>query len=58
MGVSDNAAIVDVEIVIETIKPRGLNISPVRPPIMVRGRNTATTVRVVAITARATSLVP
>ncbi len=57
VGVSVMAANTDVTIVIVTIIPSCLNRTPVRPLINVNGKKTATTVRVVTITASHTSLV-
>ena len=57
VGVSVIAAKTDVTIVIVTIIPNCLNNTPVKPFINVSGKNTATTVSVVTITASQTSLV-
>ena len=58
MGVSVNATITEVVIDIVTINPNGLKRMPVRPPNIVKGRNTTIIVSVDAITAKLTSLVP
>ena len=58
MGVRVSAATTDTRITMVTLHPSCLNMIPEMPVVMVSGRNTATTVRVAAITARPTSLVP
>ena len=58
IGVSVRAEAVDTIIMIQIIQPNCLNIIPAIPPIIVNGKNTASRVRVVAITATATSFVP
>ncbi len=58
MGVSDNAATVEMNIMAHIIHPNCLNITPDIPLTIVSGKNTAIMVRVEAITEIATSLVP
>ena len=58
MGVSIKAQISDSTIMMVTIQPNCLNSTPVIPLTSVSGKNTAISVRVDAITDRATSLVP
>ena len=58
IGVSDRAQTVDIIIMIVTIHPSWRKSTPVMPVTSVRGKNTAISVRVDAITDTATSLVP
>ncbi len=51
------AAVVDTQTTMVTIQPSSRNRIPDRPEIIVRGRNTATTTSVVAMTDSHTSLV-
>ena len=57
VGVSVMAANTDVIIVIDTLIPSCLKRTPVSPFTNVSGKNTATTVNVVTITASHTSFV-
>ena len=58
IGVSERAQTVEMTIMIVTIQPSWRNSTPVMPVTMVRGKNTAISVSVEAITETATSLVP
>ena len=58
IGVSESADAVETTMMIQIIQPNCLNIIPAIPVIIVNGKNTAISVRVVAITATPTSLVP
>ena len=57
IGTKVKAPVVDTTIMIETIQPNCLNITPVVPLIIVKGRNTANMVSVEAITDSCTSWV-
>ncbi len=57
MGVSEMAAVVETQTTIVTIQPNSRNRIPAMPGTIVRGRNTATTTNVVAMTDNHTSLV-
>jgi hypothetical protein len=57
IGVSVIAAVVDTQTTMVTIHPNSRNKIPAIPGIMVKGKNTATTTNVVAITDNHTSLV-
>ncbi len=58
IGVNVSAMISESEMMMDTIHPSCLNITPAKPPTMVIGRNTAMMVSVEAITERDTSSVP
>ncbi len=58
IGVSVRDIINERDIMIVTIHPNCLNITPAKPPTMVIGKNTAIIVRVEAITESDTSSVP
>ena len=58
MGTRVRAAVVDTIMMMETIQPSCLNMTPAIPVIMVRGRNTHSMVSVDAITEIPTSAVP
>ncbi|OQB66348.1 MAG: hypothetical protein BWX93_01982 [Bacteroidetes bacterium ADurb.Bin139] len=57
MGVRVSAAMVETELMIATIQPSWLKISPDMPPTIVRGIKTASNVRVEAMIDMDTSLV-
>ena len=57
MGVSVRAAMVETELMMATIHPNCLKISPAIPPTMVRGMKTASRVSVEAMMEMETSLV-
>ena len=57
IGTKVRAPVVDTTMMMDTIQPNCLNITPVVPLIMVRGRNTANMVKVEAITESCTSCV-
>jgi len=57
MGVRVMAATVEVTTVMVTIQPNSLNMTPIMPPTMVRGKNTATITKVDRMTETQTSLV-
>ena len=58
MGVNVNAAAIETVMTIVTLIPNCLNIIPLKPEIIVNGRNTAIIVSVDATTESATSFVP
>ena len=57
MGTNVKAPIVETIMMMDTIQPNCLNITPVVPLIIVKGRNTANMVKVEAITESCTSWV-
>lgn len=58
MGVRERAHVVDIIIMMVTIHPNWRKSTPVIPVTSVRGKNTAISVSVDAITDMATSFVP